>query len=297
MTEKEKKKNLADKVAYIFRKNTRQEVSKAFGFTNQSGLTGWDNPLNPKIRPIHLLGLQEYFQIPIGIFDDDVVYDELEMDRAIEKYKNEIVEQDREKRIFKALKKHQLIPKDLNTKEVLNEEYINTILKEYKDRLLEHKKEGINRLFSKNSRVWDKLEGDWYAYLYSSEVFNKNQYIHQVKTTFYGDYQVIDEYGNQGKLFMGENQSIIIKKTPNEKNFSLIVFNHTNVTYSTFRFAIFSIQNGTGSGGEEMINWGFYTKNKVSLPEAENILGKKERVQIKLDLDFAKRVRQNLIIS
>ena len=296
MTEKEKKKNLADKVAYIFRKYTRQEVSKAFGFTNQSGLTGWDSPRNPKIRPIHLLGLQEYFQIPIGIFDDDVVYDELDMDRAIEKYKNEIEEQKREKRIFKALKKHQLIPKDLNKKELLTDEYIDKILKKYKERLLKSREDSIHRLFSVDSRVWGKLQGDWYAYLYSSEVFNKNQYIHQVKTTFYGDYQVIDEYDNQGKLFMGENQSIIIKKTPNEKNFSLIVFNHTHVTYGTFRFAIFSIQNGTGSGGEEMINWGFYTKNRVSLQEAESILGKKEQVQIKLDLDFAKRVRQNLTI-
>ena len=107
---------------------------------------------------------------------------------------------------------------------------------------------------------------------------------------------MIDEFDNEGKLFMGENQSLIIKKTPNEKNFSIIVFNHTHVTYKTFRFTIFSIQNGTGSGGEEMINWGFYTKNRVSLQEVENILGKKDNVQIKLDLNFAKRVRQNLTI-
>jgi len=45
-----------------------------------------------------------------------------------------------------------------------------------------------------------------------------------------------------------------------------------------------------------MINWGFYTKNRVSLQEVENILGKKDNVQIKLDLNFAKRVRQNLTI-
>jgi len=296
MTENEKNKNLTDKVSYIFRKYTKYEISKAFGFSNQSGLTGWDNPLNPKIRPIHLLGLQEYFNIPVRIFDDDIIYNELQIDKEIQKYKNEIEKQKKEKMILKSLKKHQLIPKDLNSQEFLTDESIDAIVKKHKEKLLKHREDTLNKLFTKNLRVWKKLEGDWYAYLYSSEVFNKDQYIHQVKTTFYGDYQVIDEFDNEGKLFMGENQSLIIKKTPNEKNFSIIVFNHTHVTYKTFRFTIFSIQNGTGSGGEEMINWGFYTKNRVSLQEVENILGKKDNVQIKLDLNFAKRVRQNLTI-
>ena len=140
MTENEKNKNLTDKVSYIFRKYTKYEISKAFGFSNQSGLTGWDNPLNPKIRPIHLLGLQEYFNIPVRIFDDDIIYNELQIDKEIQKYKNEIEKQKKEKMILKSLKKHQLIPKDLNSQEFLTDESIDAIVKKHKEKLLKHRK-------------------------------------------------------------------------------------------------------------------------------------------------------------
>ena len=241
MTENEKNKNLADKVAYIFRKYTRYEVSKAFGFANQAGLTGWDNPLNPKIRPVHLLGLQEYFQIPVRIFDDVVVYNELEIDREIQKYKNETEEQEREKRIFKSLKKHQLIPKDLNSKEVLTNESIDKIVKEYKEKLFVNREDDINKLFPQDQRIWNNLKGDFYAYMYGSHVFNGNREIKCIKTTFYDDFQVIDQHKNKGVVLLGDYQGIIIKKTPNAGYFSIIIFHTKQVTFGTFRFHIVSI--------------------------------------------------------
>jgi len=295
MTKQQRNKNLADKVAYIFRQYGKNEVSKGFGFSNQSGLSGWDNPLNPKIRPIHLLGLQEYFQIPITIFNDDISYNELAIDRAIEEYKKHLQQQKKKQKIFESLEKHSLIPENIYNKEIETKEQIDKVIEEYKVAMLSSKDKTINNLFKKDERLWGKLKGDFYAYMYASEVFNGDQKIHQVKTTFYGDYQVIDQHDNEGKLFMGENQSIILKKTPNEKNFSFILFPNKQVSYQTFRFAIISIQNGTY--GEEMFNWGFYSREKLSIREAQEVLGEKKKIQIKLNSDFLIRVRQKFKIE
>ena len=295
MTQKQKYKNLADKVAYIFRQYGKKEVSKRFGFSNQSGLSGWDNPHNPKIRPIHLLGLQEYFQIPITIFNDDIPYNELDIDRAIKDYKKQLQRQKKELKIFESLKRYEFIPPDIYDETIETQKQIDRMVEAYKEEKFSGKDKTINNLFQKDKRLWDNLKGDFYAYMYASEIFNGNQEIHQVKTTFYGDYQVIDQYNNEGKLFIGENQSIIIKKTPNEKNFSFILFPNKQVFYQTFRFAIVSIQNGTY--GEEMFNWGFYSKDELSIEEAKKILGNKKSMQIKLDSDFLIRVRQRFKIK
>ena len=151
-----------------------------------------------------------------------------------------------------------------------------------------------NNLFQKDERLWEMLKGVWYGYMYASVPFNGDQDIHQIKTDFYGDYEVIDEYKNAGKVFMGDNQSIIVKKTPNEKNFSLIVISNKQVAYQIFRFAIISIQNGTDAS--EMFNWGFYTKEPLSKEEAREVLDDKKKIQLKLDYDLVSRIRRRIRI-
>jgi len=287
MDEKEKKKNLADKVAYIFRKYTKNEVSNAFGFANQSSLSGWDNPLNPKIKKVHLLGLQEYFEIPITIFEDDFFYNETEMHKAIEEYKEELEKKKKEKKIFESLKKHNLVPKTIYDNEIDSMEKIDREIMEHKEKIRQNRLIFEKNLFIEDNRLYNNLKGEWNSYLYSS-IYKRTGKIHIFKTYFKENYEVVDEHENRGKLFIGDNQSIVVKKTPNEKNFSVIVFQNINVSYKICRFSIISIQNGTS---EEMMQHGFYSKKSYSKEEAKEILGDIDNIQLKLNLDFAKRIR------
>ena len=174
----------------------------------------------------------------------------------------------------------------LDTKEIWDKQ-----ISDFRKKLKQEKKLEI---FPQDPRIWEKLKGEFYAYMYGSHIFNGNREIKCIKTTFYDDFQVIDQHKNRGVVMLGDYQGIIIKKTPNEGHFSIIVFPIKQVTYGTFRFNIISIQNGTN---HEMVNWGFYTKEKISIEKAEDILGQKDKVQLKLDIEFAKRIRQNFIID
>ena len=114
--------------------------------------------------------------------------------------------------------------------------------------------------------------------MYGSHIFNKNQEIKCIKTTFYDDFQVIDQHNNKGVVMTGKVQTVVIKDHPNEEHLSFIIFPNKDVTYQIFRFTIVSVQNGTGSGGEEMVNWGFYSREKLTIEEAEKILGEKDKL-------------------
>ena len=151
----------------------------------------------------------------------------------------------------------------------------------------------IEKLFQENRRLWDNLKGEWNTYLYPS-VYKKESDIHLFKTYFKDDYEVIDYHENRGRLFMGENQSLIVKKTPNEKNFSVIVFQNIEVTYQIIKFAIISIQNGTN---KEMMQYGFYSRKEYSQQEAKEILGDIESVQLKLDMGFSQRILDEFVVK
>ena len=45
-----------------------------------------------------------------------------------------------------------------------------------------------------------------------------------------------------------------------------------------------------------MVNFGFYSRTKYSPQEAKEILGDTDRVQLKLNLDFEKRLREKGIV-
>jgi len=45
-----------------------------------------------------------------------------------------------------------------------------------------------------------------------------------------------------------------------------------------------------------MVNFGFYSRNKYSPQEAKEILGDMDKVQLKLDLDFEKRLREKGVV-
>jgi len=182
------------------------------------------------------------------------------------------------------LEKYFQIPPKIFDSDVQTEE-IGNIIKEYKDALSE-RGNGFNHNHSThNNKLFKKLKGEWYAYLYPSNPKSavKSKGVWIIKTTITEDYRVVDEWKNEGVLQIGQNQSLIIKESYDERDLTVIRFQNRQVSYGSFRFVIISTQNGSEN---EMINFGFYSKKKYSPKKAKEILGDLEKVQLKLDLDF-----------
>lgn len=144
-------------------------------------------------------------------------------------------------------------------------------------------------IFQKDEQLMKNLVGTWYAYLYPSSLISpiQNNGIWIVKTVITEDYKVIDEHNNKGILQVGKHQSLIIKEANTEKNLTVIRFLNRQVTYKIFRFVIVSNQNITNN---DMVNFGFYSKEKYSPEIAKEILGDIKKVQLKLDLEFDERM-------
>jgi hypothetical protein len=151
-------------------------------------------------------------------------------------------------------------------------------------KILDKKKIVKDNIFGKNQEILEKLEGKWYAYLYPS---NPVYDIYEIETEIYDDYSVVDENNNNGYLKIGKNESIIIKEAYNSKNLIIIRFSNRHISFGIFYFVLVSTQNLIN---EDMVNFGFYSRNKHSLEEAWKILGDKEKVQLKLDLKFKERI-------
>jgi len=151
-------------------------------------------------------------------------------------------------------------------------------------------------IFKKNQKLFKKLKGVWYAYLYPSnpKSAKETQGVWIVETTIYEDYSVVDWWGNAGYLKLGKNESLIIKESYENDDLTVIRFSNRHVPFEHFRFTIVSNQNNTT---HEMVNFGFYSRKKYSPDEAKRILGTMEKVQLKLDLDFAHRVNEQGIVQ
>jgi len=179
-----------------------------------------------------------------------------------------------------------------------DEHQIDQVIEEYrttlKEEALSFKEE--DNIFKKNQKLFDKLQGIWYAYLYPSnpKSAKKTEGIWIVKTTIYNDYSVVDWWGNAGYLKIGKHESLIIKESYENDDLTVIRFSNRQVPFEHFRFTIVSNQNNTT---HEMVNFGFYSRHKYSPKEAKKILGDKEKVQLKLDLNFEKRLREQGVVS
>ncbi len=158
--------------------------------------------------------------------------------------------------------------------------------KQLKAILEEQKKEEKEELFKKNKQLIDDIEGDWYAYFYPSNRFSE---IYRIKTTIEPDGTVSDENGNRGKLFIGTNQSLIIKEARNSKNLINITFDNHQVAYNMFHFSLVSKRNHNNL---EMFNYGFFSRYEIETDMLKEILGAKEKVQLKMECDFAERISE-----
>jgi hypothetical protein len=103
----------------------------------------------------------------------------------------------------------------------------------------------------------------------------------------YEDFSVEDMHKNRGKLFIGQNQSIIIKQSNNSKNLTSITFDNNQVTYNSFAFSRVSKSNKLN---KELFNFGFFSRKKMSEDDAREILGEKERIQKHMDSSMLERI-------
>lgn len=165
--------------------------------------------------------------------------------------------------------------------EIFNNEKINTTDKI--QNLLNYTKKS-STIFTNSQVMLDKLLGKWYFYSYSSQ---NTENIWETETTIYSDSTVEDKHKNRGKLFIGQNQSVILKETNNAKNLNTITFDNNRVGYDTFPFSRISKMNALNS---ELLTFGFCSRKKVEYEEAKNILGDYDKVQLKMDYTMLERL-------
>ena len=161
-----------------------------------------------------------------------------------------------------------------------------TTAKQIKSILEEERKISKEVVFKKNEQLLEDIQGEWYAYFYPSNRFAN---IYCIKTTINLDGTVSDENGNKGKLFIGTNQSLIIKEAKNSKNLVTITFDNHQVAYNMFHFSLVSKRNHNNL---EMFNYGFFSRHEIELDMLKDILGEKEKVQLKMECDFAERISE-----
>jgi len=150
-------------------------------------------------------------------------------------------------------------------------------------------------IFVKNKRLFNKLKGVWYAYMYASNPNSAkdSEGIWIVETTIHNDCSVIDYWGNRGYLKLGKNESLIIKESYDNNDLTIIRFPNRQIPSQHFRFVIVSNQNNTE---HEMVNFGFYSRIKYSPQKAKEILGEREKIQLKLDTTFNDRINEQSIV-
>jgi hypothetical protein len=150
-------------------------------------------------------------------------------------------------------------------------------------------------IFQKNEKLFNKLRGIWYAYLYPSnpKSATETEGIWIVETTIFDDYSVVDYWGNRGYLRIGKHESLIIKESYDNDDLTVIRFPNRQVPSQHFRFTIVSNQNNTT---HEMVNFGFYSRKRYTPKEAKEILGEMSRVQLKLNLEFNIRLKEKGVV-
>jgi len=143
----------------------------------------------------------------------------------------------------------------------------------------------LGTMFYANSQVLDEIIGDWYMYSYPSTLWSAE--VWETETTIFEDGLVTDQHNNNGKLYIGKNQSIILKESNNSKNITSITFDNNQITYKVFPFSRVSKSN---SLNQALFNFGFFSKEKVSIENAKKILGDLNEVQLEMNFDLMKRI-------
>jgi hypothetical protein len=195
---------------------------------------------------------------------------------------------------MESMERHHQIPMSLWSHDVaFDKAKIDELIQEYQEaqRVNALSFEDEDEIFQTNKKVFERLKGVWYGYMYPSnpKSAEKTEGIWIVETTIHNDFSVVDFWGNAGYLKIGKNQSLIIKEPYENNDLTVIRFSNRHVSFEHFRFTIVSNQNGTI---DEMVNFGFFSRKKYAPKEAKEILGDIEKVQLKVDSGFISRLNQ-----
>lgn len=167
--------------------------------------------------------------------------------------------------------------------EIFENQDINT--KEQIDNILLKRKD----IFIKDYELLEKLKGKWYLYSYPSNLGFAD--VWETITIINSDFSVEDMHQNRGKLLIGRNQSIILKESHNSKNITSITFDNNRVTYGKFAFSRVSKSNLLN---KELFNFGFFSREKLPLDKAKEILGDRSEVQLQIKEGLLERINRNI---
>ena len=101
-------------------------------------------------------------------------------------------------------------------------------------------------------------------------------------------------HNNKGKLLIGKNQSIILKESRNSKNITSITFDNNRVAYGIFPFSRVSKSN---SMNKELFNFGIFSREKLELDRAKEILGAVNGVQLQMKQDILERINESILMK
>lgn len=160
------------------------------------------------------------------------------------------------------------------------------------DTILYHHTKRHSLFEDDNLTLMQKLVGKWYLYSYPSNPQRTD--VWATETTIYDSYMVEDAHKNQGKLYIGKNQSIILKESNNSKNITSITFDNNRVTYGLFPFSRVSKSNNFN---KELFNFGFFSREKLNETKAKFILGEIPKVQLQMDYGMIERISASMNVE
>jgi len=293
---------IAEKLDYILGNYvSASEVTRAFGFKSNTMISNMRKG-QTNMATLHMEGLEKHFDIPVEVFHSHIKTEE-EIDQLIEEYRDEKI-QNRKKaqlqeKILKKLEKEGLIHKDIFNKQLQRQGELDDFIKKHKKELLKSTQTNMQTdlsktVFPNNEKLFQKLQGVWYGYIYPSNPASAEHGVWEVKTIISEDYSVVDEpWGNRGYIKLGKHESLIIKESYDNDDLTIIRFSNRQVPSSHFRFVIISNQNNTL---HEMVNFGFFSRQQYSPDEAKEILGDIDSKQLKLDLGFNDRLNERAVV-
>jgi len=169
--------------------------------------------------------------------------------------------------------------------EIFEDDTINT--EAMVDNLLQQA--SIKSIFTNDLNILKKLVGKWYLYSYPSNL-NLSE-VWSTETHIYDNFQVMDIHKNKGSLYIGKNQSLIIKESHNSKNLTTTIFDNARITYGNFPFSRIAKSN---SLNREILSFGFFSKRKIEKKEAQEILGDIKKVQLQMDYAVIEKITNSI---
>ena len=168
----------------------------------------------------------------------------------------------------------------------------NTINTEEQIDIILYQHNKLHSLFKSDKDLMRKLTGKWYLYSYPSKPQIAD--IWATETIIHQSYTVEDMHENQGRLYIGKNQSIILKESNNSKNITSITFDNNRVTYGLFPFSRVSKSNNFN---KELFNFGFFSREKLDTQEAKFLLGDINKIQLQMDYSMLERINSKINIK